>query len=206
MIRIILFALSIFVSAGALSQTLTDTIPYAELRTAKMFRSAEEALETPEPVYRLDLSGKRLKEIPPEVFELKYLQELILDKNKLHELPAELLQLKNLQRLSVSHNHLEEFPAFVCNLKNLRYIDFSDNEISKLPDEIHRLQKLEELILWSNIIGYYPGTMMRLTNLKLLDLMHNEMSINEQERIFNMFPDTEVKVSPPCNCTFDDEE
>lgn len=206
MIRTILFALSVIISVGMFSQTLLDTIPYAELRTFKMFRSAEEALETPEPVYRLDLSNKRLKEIPPEVFELKYLQELVLDKNKLHELPAELLQLKNLQRLSVSHNHLEEFPAFVCNLKNLRHIDFSDNEISKLPDEIHRLQELEELILWSNVIGYYPGTLMRLTNLKLLDLMHNEMSINEQERIFNMFPDIEVKVSPPCNCTFDDEE
>jgi hypothetical protein len=205
MIRIALFALTIFVLAGLKSHAISDTIPYAMLDTAKVWKSVEAALKCQYPVYRLDLSGKRLKEVPPEVFQLKNLQELILDKNKLSELPAALSNLKNLQRLSAAHNHLEEFSVAVCNLKNLRRIDFSDNEISKLPDEIHRLQKLEELILWSNIIGYYPGTMMRLTNLKLLDLMHNEMSINEQERIFNMFPEVDVKVSPPCNCTFDDE-
>jgi Leucine-rich repeat (LRR) protein len=111
-----------------------------------------------------------------------------------------------LQRLSAQHNNLETFDPAICNLQHLRYINFGDNEIAALPDEIHRLRRLETLILWSNVIGYYPATLMRLNNLKTLDLMHNEMSISEQERIINMFPTTDLKLSPPCNCTFDDDE
>jgi hypothetical protein len=56
------------------------------------------------------------------------------------------------------------------------------------------------------MIGYYPGSLMRMENLRLVDLLNNEMNAYEQERLHELLPKTELILSPPCNCIFDDEE
>lgn len=176
-----------------------------QLDTCKVYSSLEKALAAGTPVYRLDLTKQKIKELPAELYELKDLHELILDRNKLKEIPVDINKLQQLQRLSISKNELKSFPPAICNLRNLTRLDLSDNLIDEIPDEIHRLYKLEELILWSNVIGYYPTTLMRLDNLKVLDLLHNEMSDTEQERLKNLLPEIDLKLSPPCDCTFDDD-
>ncbi len=181
-------------------------VNYEALDTCKVFTSLEKAIEADEPVYRLDLTRKRLRKLPPELFTLTSLQELILNRNKLKTVPPEIIELKNLQHLSVSRNKLSAFPKVICNLRSLRKLDLSSNEIQKIPDEIHRLQQLEELILWSNLIGYYPTTLMRLDSLRLLDLLHNEMNDAEQERVKQLLQQTTIKFSPPCDCTFQDPD
>lgn len=185
---------------------LKGQVEYEALDTCKVYTSVEKALAADQPVYRLDLTRSRLRKIPPELFTLTSLQELILDRNKLKSIPAEILELKNLQHLSVSRNKLSTFPPVLCNLRSLRKLNLSSNEIQRIPDEIHRLQKLEELILWSNLIGYYPTTLMRLDSLRYLDLLHNEMNDSEQERVRQLLKDTEIKFSPPCDCTFQDPD
>jgi Leucine-rich repeat (LRR) protein len=52
------------------------------LDTMKVYYDLNQALQNPQNVFRLDLSKKKLKDIPPEVFQLINLNELILDKTK----------------------------------------------------------------------------------------------------------------------------
>lgn len=174
--------------------------------SSRVYTSLKAALQAEEPVYRLHLVRERYRKFPEEIFQFTELRELILDRNKIKEIPSDIVKLTHLEHLSISRNKLTSFPPVVCNLKKLKRLDLSSNDITQIPDEIHRLQKLEVLAIWGNIIGYFPSTLIRLDALRYLDLLHNEMSEQEQERLRNLLPETDLNLSPPCNCTFDDEE
>ena len=53
------------------------------LKEKEIYYSLLDALELPLRVYRLDLSGKKLSEIPPEIFSFPNLQELNLSQNNI---------------------------------------------------------------------------------------------------------------------------
>jgi len=57
------------------------------LNHQKVWKSLSEALQKPDSVFRLDLSKHKLKEVPPEVFQLTELRELNLSRNHLTEIP-----------------------------------------------------------------------------------------------------------------------
>ena len=63
---------------------------------------------------------------------------------------------------------------------------------------------LERLILWSNMIGHFPPSLSRLERLGELDLLHNEMSVDEQIWVRELLPDATLHFSEPCRCRFDD--
>lgn len=191
-----------FLASGVLSHA--QLIDYAKLDTARVYSSLEEALVNPSLVFRLDLSKKKLKEFPQEVFMLINLNELRLDKNKITEIPSQITGLRHLQRLSISRNRIENFIPEVCRLTNLVILDLSDNYLGEIPDGIRRLQSLKELILWSNMIHYFPTELGQLEFLERLDLLHNEMNVHEQDRLKNLLPNTYIHFSEPCNCFFDD--
>ncbi|PIB13801.1 hypothetical protein AMR42_08485, partial [Limnothrix sp. PR1529] len=54
----------------------------------------------------LDLSLKRLKELPVEIVQLQNLTSLNLSNNPLSQLPAEIGELQNLTELYLSFNQL----------------------------------------------------------------------------------------------------
>lgn len=51
---------------------------------------------------RINLAGRKLTEIPKEVFEMEMLQELRLENNQLTRIPTEISKLRNLERLVLS--------------------------------------------------------------------------------------------------------
>ena len=59
---------------------------------------------------KLDLSNQHIRVLPPELFSLDFLEELILDENLLVEVPEDLGKLKNLKSLSISENDLMVLP------------------------------------------------------------------------------------------------
>ncbi len=63
-----------------------------------------------EGVTSLDLSGKELSALPPEITQLTNLKELFLDNNQLSALPPEITQLTNLKELSLDNNPLTSPP------------------------------------------------------------------------------------------------
>jgi Leucine-rich repeat (LRR) protein len=193
------FIISIVCSLMAITAHGQSLSPES-LDTMKIYYDISHALENPNAVFRLDLSKKKLKEIPPEVFRLTNLNELILDKNKIDSIPDEIGSLIFLQKLSMAHNNIEKIPVVLCSLKSLEELNLADNFLFKIPEEIGGLTSLKKLILWDNPIEYYPDTLEDLSNLLVLDLLNNQMSANTQERIRGLLPKTKIILSLPCKC------
>lgn len=197
--------LSIVLIFSSLQQISAQLIDYDKLDTAMVYTSLEDALVNPRQVYRLDLSKKKLKTFPQEIFLMINLNELKLEKNKLTEIPTQITGLRYLQRLNCSKNRIEKFIPEICRLTNLVELDLSENYIGQIPDDIRKLKELRKLVLWSNLLHYFPTTLGQLEKLEELDLLHNEMNVHEQDRLKNLLPNTYIHFSPPCNCFFDDE-
>ena len=181
-------------------QGQTELLDSLALEQTFAYTSIEEAMQHPEQVIRLELKKKKLKQIPPEIFQLPNLQYLDLSKNKLRELPDEIEQLKNLQYLSLSKNELQELNPKIGSLKNLFYLEINNNELTSLPFEIGKLENLRVLDLWSNDIGRFPDEMKNMKNLQSLDLRVIMIPDAEQARIQRMLPHTKIYFSPFCKC------
>ena len=152
----------------------------------------------------LDLSGKQLSQLPPEIGQLTNLQSLNLSDNQLSEsllirekelfdrieqatweeilyddwkqLPPEIGQLLNLQSLNLSSNQLSELPPEIGQLAKLQSLDFSFNHLSELPSEIGQLANLQSLNLSSNQLSELPLEIGQLSSLQSLDFSFNHLS------------------------------
>lgn len=168
----------------------------------RLFKSLKSAASvSPDSVYRLSLKGKKLKEIPPEVFQFKNLRELDLTRNRIEYLPNEINQLKKLEKLNLSKNRLKEINPQIGACTELRWLDLGKNELTKLPDQICLLEKLEYLQLWANEITSLPTKFYKLKNIRQIDMRAIIISESEREEINDQLPkQAEVLFSPPCNC------
>ena len=150
----------------------------------------------------LDLSGKGLTDLPPEIGKLTQLETLILGKwetekkgpegmkgheldgdqwvplvsgNLLTTLPLELSRLVNLRKLDLSGNALNDFSS-VSELKSLETVTAIHSELTEIPEAIAQLTNLTKLFLSSNQITEIPEAIVQLTNLTTLFLSHNQIT------------------------------
>ena len=198
-VRICFLMLCLIGMGQSLQAQLLDE---AALDTMRTYRSLESAMKHPAEVYKLDLSGQKLKELPKEIVQCKNLNVLILDKNKLTRLPNELKQLQYLQRVSINKNKLDQWPLCLTELPELRELSMNRNLIPGVPNEIRKNQKLERLDLWSNDLMYFPTEMDELLNLKWMDLRVIQMNEETQQRIQSYVPKARIEFDPACNCNF----
>lgn len=194
--RTILLLFSLFVVTGMRAQLL----PPATLDTVETFRSMERALQDPEKVYRLDLSGKKLKEVPEDIRKFRNLNALDLGTNKLRTLPAWIADLTYLQELRVSRNKLVEYPGCICKLKHLKRLDLSRNALTGLPKCMGGLKELVSLDLWDNDLADFPDEIAGMEALRFMDLRAIQFEVPEMERIQELLPRAKVHFSAPCNC------
>lgn len=173
-----------------------------DLDTVKTYRNLEKALENPEEVYVLKLSGKKIKKFPVEITQLVNLRELDMSKNKLKEIPDTIRVLQHLTYLNLSKNKLNEISKGICALVNLTYLDMSQNRILGFPEEIGQLRNLQKMDMWRNDIGEFPNELALLKKLELMDLRSIQMSEDEQARIKTLLPKTEIHFSRSCNCDY----
>ena len=173
-----------------------------------VFTSLEEAVQARNqgiPIYRLDLSKKRLKECPPAIATWSEIRELNLSQNKIAELDLDLCALVHLEKFSAASNRLSHFPGSVLSWNQLTELDLGDNYIDSIPMDIDALSELKKLTLWSNVIGYYPASLGDLPKLEWLDLQLNDMTLEEQEALKSWLPNrVDLNLSPPCRCVFDE--
>jgi internalin A len=125
---------------------------------------------------RLDLSGKQLAQLPPEIGELSHLEQLDLSKNLLTELPTEIGKLTRLKRLELSENRLSVLPLAIGKLKNLEGLDLRSNRLTALPSELGRLTNLRNLLINRNRLTALPSEIGRLTSLNTLFLSNNRLT------------------------------
>jgi Leucine-rich repeat (LRR) protein len=91
-----------------------------------------------------------LEELPPEIFELEHLDELVIMDNLVELIPPEIQQLKNLSRMCFFYNEIKSLPPEIGTLKNLTHLDLSCNRLESLPIELRELTHLEYLDLRFN--------------------------------------------------------
>ena len=130
----------------------------------------------------LDLSGHRLKTLPPEIGQLRQLKKLILGKrdkqkrligNYLEVLPSELSQLQQLEALSIAGNYIQELPDWIPQLQKISSLDASGNYITNLSESLGQLTNLTSLDLSRNGLNELPEWLGQLTNLTSLNLSSN---------------------------------
>jgi hypothetical protein len=81
----------------------------------------------------VDLSCSNLHVIPPEIFELKELRELVLSQNKISEIPYLIGNLTKLEKLNCEYNKITKISSSITRLKKLSsfgigYDDFENLE------------------------------------------------------------------------------
>jgi Leucine-rich repeat (LRR) protein len=176
---------------------LLDAVALDSVRT---YRSIERALKEPDQVFKLDLSGQKLKELPEELFLLKNLNALDLSNNKLKVLPERFGELVHMQDLRLSRNKLLDFPGSICRMTHMKRLDMSRNALVGLPPCIGALTELTSLDLWDNDLGEFPEELEHMTSLRFLDLRAIQFEQPEMEHIQNLLPKTKIYFSQPCNC------
>ena len=133
---------------------------------------------------QLDLSGRELTALPPQIGQLNQLKKLIIGKyeldrdgdilsftgNKLSALPPEIGLLIQLEELQVFANQLTSLPTEIAQLTNLQILNLGSNQLSSIPAEIFKLTNLQELDLCGNELTALPPHTANLTQLKKLIL------------------------------------
>ncbi|MBF0466315.1 MAG: leucine-rich repeat domain-containing protein [Nitrospirae bacterium] len=137
------------------------------------FDKSEDVLQLIQTCYEknaseLNLSYKKLTELPPEIGELTNLKELYIHNNRLLSLPPEIEKLTNLQILWVGNNHLTNLPAELGKLTNLTVLRLNNNNLTELPSEIENLTKIQTLWINENLLTSLPPGIENLTKLQTL--------------------------------------
>ncbi|WP_448570208.1 COR domain-containing protein [Trichothermofontia sp.] len=125
----------------------------------------------------LDLSWKRLTELPESIGKLTQLKKLNLSGNQLSILPESIGCLSNLEILSLNQNPLSELPTSIGQLNNLIELELWQNKLRKLPESIGNLANLCTLHLSHfHVSDEYWFLISKLRNLKILYLWQNSLT------------------------------
>ena len=92
---------------------------------------------------KLMWSSFGLLDLPEEIFEFTWLENLNLSYNKLTSLSKKIGQLTNLKSLDLSFNELTELPEEIFNLEHLSYLRLSANRLTAFPKGIGRVTNPE---------------------------------------------------------------
>jgi Leucine-rich repeat (LRR) protein len=124
----------------------------------------------------LDVSGNRLTSLPPSVGLLTNLKELAVSENRLMALPLEIGLMRNLENLVADHNELRGIPRSIGHLGKLRRLDLRHNRLAGLPLEIEWLGSLRELLLSDNQLTVLPVEVGKLVQLRHLWVERNKLT------------------------------
>ena len=141
----------------------------------------------------VNLSFNNFRVIPFQILTIKNLVNLNLRNNPIKELPPEIGQLRQLQTLVASFCLVSCIPVSLFRLKYLKFLDLSYNRLSFLPKEIGNLRSLREFSIEGNELGALPNGILKLS-LKHLRMMSNfthslfwrETMSNEPQRLFHL--------------------
>jgi Leucine-rich repeat (LRR) protein len=140
----------------------------------------------------LSLAYCNIDSIPTEIEKLNHLTSLDLNSNKLSVFPMEISKLTSLTDLDLSDNSLQNIPIEIGKLTNLTELYLSNNQLTFLPPEFGNLSKLTTLFLCDNRLETLPNEIKQLTNLKYLDLVGNNFSEAEKQKIETWLPNCKI--------------
>eukprot|EP00833_Pecoramyces_ruminatium_P011391 jgi/Orpsp1_1/1185423/evm.model.c7180000093683.1 len=126
-------------------------------------------------ILKINIKYAGIKEIPNDIYKLKYLKELNMYNNDITTIPSSVGDVSELEIINLSYNNIKEIPKEISNLKNLSELYLNLNEITSIPISIGELSKLKILDLNSNKIDTIPSEIGKLSELENLDLRYNKI-------------------------------
>jgi Leucine-rich repeat (LRR) protein len=123
----------------------------------------------------LYLHNNYIKEIPKEIQFLTQLTYLYLNYNEIKEIPKEIQFLTQLNCLYLNYNKIEEIPKDIQYLTKLTFLCLKNNQIKEIPKEIQFLTQLTQLYIHSNQIKEIPKEIQFLTQLTKLYIHSNQI-------------------------------
>ncbi|OQV23760.1 putative Leucine-rich repeat and calponin-like proteiny domain-containing protein 3 [Hypsibius exemplaris] len=121
---------------------------------------------------RADVSRNRFLDVPAELCQLVFLEQLNCRENLLRAIPKDFARLTCLVELDISRNNITTIPAALCKLP-LQILLISHNRLQTLPVEIDQFRALRELDASCNEISLLPTQLSHLSTLRRLDLRKN---------------------------------
>ena len=142
----------------------------------KWFTDLKDALSEPEQVYKLDLSGQDLEEIPAELKLFPNLDGLKLIDNHISEIGTELSENTRLEFLDLSGNQIKniDFDMLANSGLNLTSLVLRENLLENIDESINMLKFLSHLDLGGNFIETFDESI-NLRYLKYLVLDNNNI-------------------------------
>ena len=173
------FSLLFCLLIGLSSNSLTAQI---DANSNKWFTNLKDALSEADRVYKLDLSGQGLTEIPKELSAFPNLNELRIMDNLISTVGTELSENTRLESLDLSGNQIEsiDFNNLSENALNLKFLILRENSLEEIDASINKLKFLTYLDLGGNFINDFDDDIL-LKYLKVLVLDNN--SITEVPKI-----------------------
>jgi Leucine-rich repeat (LRR) protein len=113
---------------------------------------------------QLVLSHNNLARIPSGVQDLIHLEELDVSHNQLSWLPSCLQTTTTLKALRASHNLIQAFSPKLWKLREIRHLDLSHNRLKELPYVEGDLKLLRETREWQVGVGLLAGLETLLLN------------------------------------------
>lgn len=85
------------------------------------------------------------------------LRHLDLSYRRMRQLPVSLTRLTGLEHLDIGHNHIMRLPSWIDNLRELQRLEMAHISILEVPRCLGRLSKLTYLDM-SDMFGVLPGS------------------------------------------------
>jgi protein-tyrosine phosphatase len=124
----------------------------------------------------LDLGYNELSVVPPQIFELRRLESLILNNNQLVTLDSRIgLLAGSLKTLHLGMNKLTSLPEEIGLLTSLNSLIAPNNELTRLPSSISKLVSLDDIFLRHNALTEFPVELFGLQRLSIISAEDNRI-------------------------------
>lgn len=132
----------------------------------------EEIFDLADTLEVLDLSGNKLKTLPPNFGKLQKLKIFFCSNNLFTSLPGVLADCPFLDIVGFKANLIDSIPPRSLN-PNLRWLILTNNRIPELPAEIGNCKRMQKLMLAGNRLTKIPEELSLCYNLGLLRISAN---------------------------------
>ena len=124
-------------------------------------------------IRNFDLSGfeDRLVELPNNIKNLTFTNNLNLSNNQLRKLPEDFHLIK-VFNLYLSNNNIESLPENFCNIKIGGDLNLSDNQLKNLPKSFCNIKVGGYLNLCYNLLRNLPKILVILQLEVIMKLLH----------------------------------
>ncbi|XP_045189197.2 leucine-rich repeat-containing protein 27-like isoform X3 [Mercenaria mercenaria] len=150
-----------------------------------ILRSIEEAARLG--TNTLDLSHKKMRQIPSEIMEMPQIEYLYLEGNELTTIPDELFdKLPNLKWLDLRRNYLVRLPSvYTGHHQNLRNLLVESNNLRTLPLELGLIKSLHGLNISNNPLDFPPQSIIEKGTNEILKFLREMIEAKSSGKLLN---------------------